>query len=172
MSRKHPKKRSRKHPKTRKVIVVGKIYAEWCHFCKELAPHWKHMKTVVSHKKYKFIQIEQSEMDVEIPKVNHTYLAHSNKKLELQGGFPTIFKIVGGQLSYYNGTPEGVLEWATGTSAHTKSKRIVGHGVDSVFGNGSIPFVGGSRKGSLTRKVSRKGSRKRSKSILSWMGLV
>ena len=103
-------------------------------------------------------------MDAEIPKVNHMYLAHSDKKLELQGGFPTIFKIVGGQLSYYNGTPEGVLAWATGTSKQTKSKRIVGHGADSVFGNESTPFVGGF--------LTRKGTRKRSKSILSWMGLV
>jgi len=54
------------------------------------------------------------------------YLADQNENVELQGGYPTIFKIVNGKLSYYNGPREvgPIITWAMeGLTTKKFSKR-------------------------------------------------
>ena len=169
-------RKTEKKDTTKQTVVVGKIYAEWCHFCQELAPHWEHMKRVVedSRKHYKVVEISDKDLDAGIERINRTYLANSDKKLALQGGYPTIFKIVDGHLTYYHGSHSGLMVWATG-SAHKQPRRIMGHGV--------VPegFMGGARKNKTrknkirkaSRKVSRKASRKnKTQKLFSWFGLA
>jgi thiol-disulfide isomerase/thioredoxin len=88
-------------------IVIGKIYANWCGHCMHLKPHWNEMKKNLKKskkRKYVFVEIEASKEDQGKNYVNHHYLKTSPRKLELQGGYPTMFKIVGGKLSYYPST--------------------------------------------------------------------
>jgi len=111
----------RRNPKTQKrahVIVVGKIYANWCGHCQSLIPEWKKLVHVIqtkskmdrnSNTKYIFSEIEQSYQAKGIDDINRTYLSDSHHKLALQGGFPTLFKIHDGTLHYYNG-PRTYLE--------------------------------------------------------------
>ena len=96
-------------------IVIGKIYADWCGACKQLNPIWVEMKNKINleHKDmFEFAEIEEKVMDSEIAKINKTY----NVNLELQGGYPTIFKIANGKLEYYNGArePDQMLSWFKG----------------------------------------------------------
>jgi thiol-disulfide isomerase/thioredoxin len=127
-TRKHRKSiRSNTFRKTDKPIVVGKIYAEWCGHCQDLKPKWEMMCSNVkkhanehnpNEHKYKFMAIEQSNEQAQVGHVNSTYLNHSAKKLALQGGYPTLFKIQDGELEYYNGNRETDLmtNWALGNS--------------------------------------------------------
>lgn len=93
------------------TIVVGKIYAEWCGHCQMLEPEWVKMKDNLknSNIKCEFYEIEETNEDNGTQDVNNKYLKNSNKKLALQGGYPTIFKIVDGKLEYYNGERESHL---------------------------------------------------------------
>jgi thiol-disulfide isomerase/thioredoxin len=99
-------------------IIIGKIYSNGCGYCVQMAPHWDEMETQLSRmKNYKFIikNIEQANEEMQVAEINHTYLQNAPNKLELQGGYPTIFKIVNGQLYYYNSerTAPALVNWAT-----------------------------------------------------------
>lgn len=99
------------------IIVVGKIYAEWCGHCQNLKPEWTKMKNNLknSNVKCEFREIEETNQDNGIQQVNDEYLKNSNTKLALQGGYPTIFKIVNGEIKYYNGerNADSLQKWVT-----------------------------------------------------------
>ena len=99
-----------------KPIVVGKIYAEWCGYCIALQPEWEKMKTQLGGKTVIFKEIKSNDIDSGIKDINETYLNKSDKKLELEGGYPTIFKIKNGKLEYYNGnrTSHDLANWVLG----------------------------------------------------------
>jgi thiol-disulfide isomerase/thioredoxin len=97
-------------------IVVGKIYANWCGHCQNMADAWESMKKdLVEQKGGKFVfeEIEQNNENDGINKVNEKYLGKSTTKLSLQGGYPTLFKIKGGVISYFQGdrTFEEMKKW-------------------------------------------------------------
>lgn len=100
-------KYTKKNTETNTPIVVGKIYADWCGACQKLQPEWEKMEKILGkNKNFIFENIESANQDQGIEKVNNTYLAESVIKLSLQGGYPTIFKIKKGILTYYNGPRE------------------------------------------------------------------
>jgi thiol-disulfide isomerase/thioredoxin len=125
--KKYPKKSQKKSQRirrrTRKItpsqpstIVIGKIYSHGCGYCIQLAPIWNTMeKELNTHHSHIIIKnIEQANEELEIPEINNTYLQNAPNKLQLQGGYPTIFKIVNGQVSYYNSerTVPALMKWA------------------------------------------------------------
>ena len=95
--------------------VVGKIYAGWCGHCQMLETPWNNMKTNLGKKGgyFEFAEIPQEHEAVGVQKINETYLKKSPTKLSLQGGYPTLFKIKKGVLSYFNGnrTLEDMTKW-------------------------------------------------------------
>jgi hypothetical protein len=134
----HLRHTSKKHrTQKRNRVVVGKIHAKWCGHCIALVPEWNKMRVALArksnpHKTYfEFVDIEQSEMEEKLPKVNETHLSNSDKKVELQGGFPTIFRIQNGKLDYYEGerTHTSLYKWfmeaAGGTEHRTHPKVYV-----------------------------------------------
>ena len=86
-------------------IIIGLIYANWCGHCQALKPEWKKMKNRIKSSKIRnkshFVEIEDSnpQKDEKINKIN-THL--KGEKLAING-YPTIFKIKGGNLEYYKG---------------------------------------------------------------------
>jgi thiol-disulfide isomerase/thioredoxin len=112
------------HNKTQKLgakpLLIGKIYANWCGHCRMLKPEWNKMKYNIKNNKphnmhqIRYIEIEQAQQDTKVDKVNKIYLSGSEKKLALQAGYPTIFKISEGVLEYYNGprNAEMMEKWA------------------------------------------------------------
>ena len=149
------------------TLVVGKIHANWCMHCVALVPEWKKMKTIVKKKagnKFNVIfeEIEQSHEKHKVPRVNKTHLANSEKKLEVQGGYPTLFMIKGGKLEYYNGEryADPIAKWAVGgeteitprSQNHTSNQYVIKNKTQNSFnGYANLGLFGGKRK---TRKLS------------------
>lgn len=90
--------------------IVGKLYMVGCGHCDALVEPWNEMKK----------KVEKTVMvagDIEADETNK--LAELNDKhganVEVQGGYPTIYKIKnGGKVEYYNGerTAKELIEWA------------------------------------------------------------
>jgi thiol-disulfide isomerase/thioredoxin len=95
--------------------LVGKIFANWCDYCQMIANDWKTMKSNLAKKggSFEFAEIEQQNESTGIETINNTYLKNSPTKLSLQGGYPTLFKIKKGVLSYFNGNRnlEEMTKW-------------------------------------------------------------
>jgi len=96
------------HNKTKKnlhngegIVTVGLIYANWCGHCQALKPEWQKMKSNMNKGSYQFHEIEDSDKmkDIKIHKLNKRI---RNGKLSANG-YPTIFKVKGGNLEYYQG---------------------------------------------------------------------
>lgn len=92
-----------------KKIIIGRIYAHWCGYCKLLKPEWKNMKNQIKLKlksipntRVYYINIEQKNENEKVDKVNRMYLENSDEKL-ISKGYPTLFRIENGKLEYYNG---------------------------------------------------------------------
>lgn len=96
-------------------VVVGKIYANWCGHCQNMADDWKALKNDLAKRgdAFEFSEIEQAHESRLIPLVNEKYLKKSQVKVALQGGYPTLFKIKEGNLSYFEGnrTFQEMRDW-------------------------------------------------------------
>lgn len=113
-----------------KNICIGKIYADWCGHCKTLRPEWEKMKRFIKlnmGRNLKNVKIEFAEIGETnktkaagknlqdlLDEFNQTHLSHSEEKVALHGGFPTLFKICDGRLEYYEGErrAETMYKWA------------------------------------------------------------
>ncbi len=100
-----------------KNIMVGRIHALWCGHCKALVPEWSKMKKELSKQRggYKFVSVEQSKEEPHLERLNKYLKIDDNaKKVQIQGGYPTIFKASNGVVEYYNGPrmAENLVQWA------------------------------------------------------------
>ncbi len=112
-------------PKPKMHLVVGKIYSNGCIHCVMMSKEWDEMKrqiqndmnlvdnnekndNLTQYHKYvskngdkvvEVIELESDNMYNELPYMQKKY----SSQLDLQGGFPTIFKISNKKLSYYGG---------------------------------------------------------------------
>lgn len=129
--------RSTAHSSSPSIVVVGKIYADWCGHCQSLLPEWKKLDENIqqrmakypnSHTKYVVVAIEQKQQDEGIRNVNETYLKNTGRTLALQGGFPTLFKITDGTLEYYDGprTYLEMLRWYMSAPKKHRAKEVGG----------------------------------------------
>jgi len=117
MRSKTPHTKKTHHTKTRiltvlpNVVVVGRVYAEWCGHCiamkedwAELETHFESQKTRFpnSKTKYEVVSISSDELATKKPQVEKMYLSKTGNKIDAKG-YPTIFKITNGKIEYYNG---------------------------------------------------------------------
>lgn len=95
-----------------KKVVCGLVYANWCGHCVALKPKWIQMTKNIRNKIRKnqyyepmFAPFEDSKMDLlrEFNEKNSDYL---DKEMVKYSGYPTLFKIQNGTISYYDGKPE------------------------------------------------------------------
>ena len=103
------------------TLVIGKIHAKWCGHCTALVPEWNKMRSEIIKRfkdKYRLIfeEVEQTQEKDKLHKINKKHLANSNNKVEVQGGYPTLFKIHNGKLEYHNGERHSkpMTKWFTG----------------------------------------------------------
>jgi len=93
------KKRTQKNHKKPRLVVYGKIYANWCGHCRAMEQDWKRLEKRMHP--LKSVNIESEEKDHKIAAFNKKHQTN----LELKGGFPTVFKLPkkGGAVEYYEG---------------------------------------------------------------------
>lgn len=90
--------------------VVGKLYMHGCGHCVNLEKPWKQMTKKVTKKVMVAGDIESAETD-KLQQLNQKY----GSDVEMQGGYPTIYKIKsGGKVEYFNGerTVPKLVGWA------------------------------------------------------------
>jgi hypothetical protein len=90
--------------------VVGKLYMVGCGHCDALVKPWNEMKKRVEKKVMVAGDIERAENN-KLDELNKQYRSN----VEVQGGYPTIYKIKhGGKVEYYNGerTVQKLARWA------------------------------------------------------------
>jgi thiol-disulfide isomerase/thioredoxin len=112
--------RSRRHHHTvrnsKPAITVGLIYANWCTHCQHLKPEWKKMKKGMRGMNCHYLEVEDADpnKDRKIADVNSRL---KGEKL-VANGYPTIFRIKGGNLEYYQGerTAPALQQWFKGGS--------------------------------------------------------
>lgn len=128
------KKKSNKN-----VLHVGKIYADWCGHCQSLQPEWDRMKNdmkLAMGRSLKNVHIEFVEigdtpknkakgLTVEgmMSKYNGKHMANSAEKLK-SDGYPTLFKVLNGKLTYYPGTRDASSMYTWFIEGVSKPKNI------------------------------------------------
>lgn len=100
--------------------VIGKLFATWCGHCQSLEEPWNKMKTIVGGK-VEYAEIESENLENELQLLNDKH----KTDVKMQGGYPTLFKIKGTKVSYYNGerTQEELVKWASPKSGGKSKKR-------------------------------------------------
>ena len=102
------------HTKEKKgnKIVCGLVYANWCGHCLSLKPEWvkmvKNIKQKVNKNQYNepiFVPFEQSKIEL-LREFNEKNAQYLDNKTVTYSGFPTLFKIHNGIISYYDGQRE------------------------------------------------------------------
>ena len=103
---------NKSHKKSKKTIIIGKVYADWCGHCQALKPEWKKMKHHIHTKKGKlrvvFVEIEEKSIDRKLKQLKDEYGVEVNAN-----GYPTLFKIENGKVDYFNGNrrSEDMSNW-------------------------------------------------------------
>jgi len=109
--RKHKNARHTKK-QHKNIVIVGKVYADWCGHCQALKPEWAKMKKHIHRKKGRrhviYEEIEEKQIGKKLNKLNQSQ--HVNVEAN---GYPTLFRIENGKVDYYNGNRQSnaMADW-------------------------------------------------------------
>ena len=94
-------------------IIIGIIYSNNCFHCIELLPKWKKMKKNINNRillnkiKYPtYLEVESNNIN-KLNKFNNINRERLGKDITYSG-FPTVFKIYGNNIEYYEGSREPI----------------------------------------------------------------
>ena len=127
---------------SKKDVVVGKIFAEWCGHCVALKPEWAKMKNIMKYEmgrsikdhNINIIEIGDTKENKKMGKTVDAMVAEFNKthltNLAINGGYPTIFKLCNGKMEYFDGprTSHEIWKWVKESCLSSPSKSL------SIFG--------------------------------------
>ena len=122
--------------------MIGKVTADWCGHCQHLQPKWDIMEKEIinecspiqesntvmyldnNNNKIQFYKITNDNQEEPIRIINDSLLSNSNEKLQVNG-YPTIFKINGNRLHYYQGErePAPMKQWFFSNHIGGKKRR-------------------------------------------------
>jgi hypothetical protein len=80
-----------------KEIICGKLYASWCHYCKDLQQPWQQLLDILSkdmvcvNKEVALGDKDESQHDAILSIL--TKQLGARQKIQVQNGYPTIFKL-------------------------------------------------------------------------------
>lgn len=103
------RKTSKLSPSQQSKIVLGKIYANGCGHCQNMANDWEIMKTQLPASKFDIWEIEAAEEEAKKKEFQQ------KNGVDLQSsGYPTIFMVVQGKQIDYNGErdSDSLVRWA------------------------------------------------------------
>lgn len=102
--------------------VFGKLYAGWCGHCQALEVFWPGLTMRLKKQGIIVKDVEEKELNGPIDAINHEHVT-GPQKLGLQGGYPTIYKIVNGHVFYYAGdrNDKAIEAWAISKHGGKKS---------------------------------------------------
>ena len=102
------------------ALIVGKIYATWCGHCQALEKPWEEVKKTLhrANPSVRIYDIEEQDMVKKLAEVNRPeHGITPGNEVKLQGGFPTIFKIIPAEqrVEYYQGerNAHDMAKWAS-----------------------------------------------------------
>jgi hypothetical protein len=115
------KQNKRRQRKTQKAgnqkTIIGRIYSKTCIHCIAMEKAWKKLDKMIQQHggNIEMKNVEASEMGQQLSELNQRFLGGSDKQVEVQGGFPTLFKIKDKEVEYYGGerTAEAMFDWAS-----------------------------------------------------------
>lgn len=115
------KQNKRRQRKTQKAgnqkTIIGRIYSKTCIHCIKMEQAWKKLDKMIQQHggNIEMKNVEESEMGQQLSELNQRFLGGSDKQVEIQGGFPTLFKIKDKEVEYYGGerTAEAMFDWAS-----------------------------------------------------------
>ena len=113
-------RKQQKQRKTQKAgskkTVIGRIYSKTCVHCVAMEKAWKQLKKMIKQGGGNIVMkdMEARQMGQQLQQMNNQFLGGSDQRVELQGGFPTLFKIKNNKVEYYGGerTADAMFNWA------------------------------------------------------------
>ena len=114
LDKKSAKKLAKKH---HNVIVVGLIHSNHCGHCIAMRPAWDEMTENLKREMGNRVLVHEVEAN-QMPQGLNLVRRYTSQPIEIQGGYPTLYKVVGGDVSYYNGDrdPTSMKKWYTNTN--------------------------------------------------------
>lgn len=101
------------------VLIIGKVFANWCGYCQQLKPEWNKLKKM---SKAQIVEFEANQTQEKSDFENMHGI-----QLEV-AGYPTIFKITPDKKVHYYGGPRRAIDihkWSSSSpSPKTRRRKI------------------------------------------------
>lgn len=108
--------------------TIGKIYSTNCIHCIEIAPKWENMKKSIQEGGHaiKIVEFEIYKDAEKFRKYNEKLKKDHGVEITYDG-VPTLFRLNGGKIDYYNGEREShlMVKWALGKKNGGNKKRTL-----------------------------------------------